>query len=181
MRKVATPVAKQTINLIDKKLPNYSKWNSFALDLAKVITPEPGAIYRVELSFKKSYSLYKCSNSTTETESEEEESEEVRSNDDDYYDYYWYDDYDWYDSKDPCENDYYSRGPIGMNVLASDLGVIAKRGENGSYLFAVTNIVNTQPVSGATVELYNFQQQKLSSGEYLYESVLKLAINEVAA
>ena len=180
LRKVATPVAKQTINLIDKKLPNYSKWNSFALDLAKVITPEPGAIYRVELSFKKSYSLYKCSNSTTETESEEEESEEVRSNDDDYYDYYWYDDYDWYDSKDPCENDYYSRGPIGMNVLASDLGVIAKRGENGSYLFAVTNIVNTQPVSGATVELYNFQQQKLASGITNVEGITKFELNKYA-
>jgi uncharacterized protein YfaS (alpha-2-macroglobulin family) len=180
LRKVATPVAKKTINLVEKKLPNYSKWNSFALDLAKVISPEPGAIYRVELSFKKSYSLYKCLNSTTEAESEEEETEEVRSNDDDYYDYYWYDDYDWYDSKDPCENDYYSRGPIGMNVLASDLGVIAKRGENGSYLFAVTNIVNTQPVSGATVELYNFQQQKLASGITNVEGVTKFELNKYA-
>ena len=180
LRKVASPVAKKTINLVDKKLPNYSKWNSFALDLAKVISPEPGAIYRVELSFKKSYSLYKCSSSTTETESEDEETEEVRSNDDDYYDYYWYDDYDWYDSKDPCENDYYSRGPIGMNVLASDLGVIAKRGENGSYLFAVTNIVNTQPVSGATVELYNFQQQKLASGITNVEGITKFELNKYA-
>jgi hypothetical protein len=180
LRKVASPVAKKTINLVDKKLPNYSKWNSFALDLAKVISPEPGAIYRVELSFKKSYSLYKCSSSTTETESEDEETEEVRSNDDDYYDYYWYDDYDWYDSKDPCENDYYSRGPIGMNVLASDLGVIAKRGENGSYLFAVTNIVNTQPVSGATVELYNFQQQKLASGITNVEGITKFESNKYA-
>nr|WP_321539534.1 hypothetical protein [Flavobacterium piscinae] len=53
LRKVASPVAKQTINLLDKKLPNYSKWNTFAIDLSKIITPEPGAIYRVEMSFKK--------------------------------------------------------------------------------------------------------------------------------
>jgi hypothetical protein len=164
LRKVSSPVAKQTINLLARKLPNYSKWNTFALDLSKIITPEPGAIYRVELSFNKSYSLYKCDFAPTEIkEDREEESEEVRSFNDDYYDYYWYDDYDWYDSKNPCEDDYFRRGPIGMNVLATDLGVIAKRGENGSYILAVTNIVNTQPISGATVQLYDFQQQKIAT------------------
>lgn len=181
LRKVASPVAKQTINLLDKKLPNYSKWNTFAIDLSKIITPEPGAIYRVEMSFKKSYSLYSCSNSVTESESDSEvESEEVRSNDDDYYDYYWYDDFDWYDSQDPCELDYYRRGPIGMNVLASDLGVIAKRGENGSYTFAVTNIVNTQAISGATVELYDFQQQKLASGTTNAEGMAAFQVDKYA-
>ena len=181
LRKVASPVAKQTINLLDKKLPNYSKWNTFAIDLSKIITPEPGAIYRVEMSFKKSYSLYSCSNSVTESEPDsEEESEEVRSNDDDYYDYYWYDDFDWYDSQDPCELDYYRRGPIGMNVLASDLGVIAKRGENGSYTFAVTNIVNTQPISGAKVELYDFQQQKLASGTTNAEGMAAFQVEKYA-
>src|SRR5690606_38847075 len=128
-------------------LPNYSKWNTFALDLSKIITPEPGAIYRVEMSFKKSYSLFKCSETTSDSESDrEEDDEEVRSYDNDYYDDYWYDDYDWYDSQDACQNDYFRRGPIGMNVLASDLGVRAKRGENGSYTIAITNIVSTQPI-----------------------------------
>nr|WP_321539533.1 MG2 domain-containing protein [Flavobacterium piscinae] len=125
--------------------------------------------------------MYSCSNSVTESESDsEEESEEVRSNDDDYYDYYWYDDYDWYDSQDPCELDYYRRGPIGMNVLASDLGVIAKRGENGSYTLAVTNIVTTQPISGAKVELYDFQQQKLASGNTNAEGMTSFQVDKYA-
>ncbi|GGD34165.1 alpha-2-macroglobulin family protein [Flavobacterium orientale] len=181
LRKVASPIAKQTINLLNKKLPNYSKWNTFALDLSKIITPEPGAIYRVEMSFKKSYSLFKCSESTTDSEyNREDVDEEVRSNDDDYYDYYWYDDYDWYDSKDACQDDYFRRGPIGMNVLASDLGVIAKRGENGSYTIAVTNIVNTQPISGATIELYDFQQQKIASGTSDAEGIASFEVSKYA-
>ncbi len=181
LRKVASPVAKQTISLLDKKLPNYSKWNTFALDLSKIITPEPGAIYRVEMSFKKSYSLFKCAETMADNDYErEEESEEVRSNDDDYYDYYWYDDYDWYDSRDACEDSYYRRGPIGMNVLASDLGVIAKRGENGSYTIAVTNIVNTQPISGATVELYDFQQQKIASAPSDAEGMASFQVDKYA-
>jgi alpha-2-macroglobulin len=164
LRKVATPVATQTINLQNKSISNFSKWNAFALDLAKIVTPEPGAIYRVELSFKKSYSLYKCDQPLTpDEESEEEESDEVRSVDEDYYDYYWYDNYDWQDRQDACSDSYFRRGPIGMNVLASDLGVIAKRGENGSYFFAVNNIISTAPVSGANIDLYDYQQQKLKS------------------
>ena len=181
LRKVASPIAKQTINLLNKKLPNYSKWNTFALDLSKIITPEPGAIYRVEMSFKKSYSLFKCSETTTDSdENGEEVSEEVRSNDNDYYDDYWYDDYDWYDSQDACQDDYFRRAPIGMNVLASDLGVIAKRGENGSYTIAVTNIVNTQPISGAKVELYDFQQQKLASGTSDAEGMASFQVDKYA-
>jgi alpha-2-macroglobulin len=181
LRKVATPVAKQTINLQDKKLSNYSKWNAFALDLAKIIKPEPGAIYRVELSFKKSYSLYKCDQQlASDEESEEEESDEVRSVDEDYYDYYWYDNYDWQDRQDACSDSYFRRGPIGMNVLASDLGVIAKRGENGSYFFAVNNIVTTAPVAGATIELYDYQQQKLQSVKTANDGTVSLELEKYA-
>ncbi|MFN3640985.1 MAG: hypothetical protein ACK4UK_08700, partial [Flavobacterium sp.] len=42
LRQVASPVATRTINLQEKKLSNYSRWNAFALDVAKVIQPEPG-------------------------------------------------------------------------------------------------------------------------------------------
>ena len=181
LRKVSSPIAKQTIDLLKHKLPNYSKWNTFALDLSKIITPEPGAIYRVELSFKKSYSLYKCDTTTANlTQEVEEESDEVRSYNDDYYDYYWYDDFDWYDSKNPCEDDYFHRGPIGMNVLASDIGVIAKRGENSSYVVAVTNIVNTQPIPRATVDLYDFQQQKLASTATNAEGIATFELDKYA-
>ena len=181
LRKVSAPVAKQTINLQEKKLSNYSKWNAFALDLAKIINPEPGAIYRVELSFKKTYSLYKCEQASTQTdESDDEEEDEVRSVDEDYYDYYWYDDYEWQDRQDACSDSYYRRGPIGMNVLASDLGVIAKRGENGSYFVAVNNIVTTSPVSGATVDFYDYQQQKLASAKTGSEGTVSVAIEKYA-
>jgi hypothetical protein len=42
------------------------------------------------------------------------------------------------------------------------LGVIAKRGENKSYFFAVNNIVTTDPVCGK-IDLYSYQQQKLAT------------------
>ncbi|WP_300569200.1 MG2 domain-containing protein [Flavobacterium sp.] len=165
LKKVAQPIAKSTINLKENKLVNFSEWNTFALDLSKIITPEPGAIYHVEFSFKKKYSLYKCDN--PQTDEEETEEEEIDENDINYsgnsYDDYYYEDYDWRESQDACTPSYFYNAKIATNILASDLGVIAKRGENKSYLFAVNNIVTTEPVSNARVELYNFQQQKLAT------------------
>ena len=50
LRKVAQPIVKKTIALNKNKLQNSSKWNAYAIDLSKIITPNPGAIYRVEIS-----------------------------------------------------------------------------------------------------------------------------------
>jgi len=164
LKRVGQPVAKSTLNLNEGNLVNSSKWNTFALDLSKIITPEPGAIYRVEFSYKKAYSLYKCENSEAdENENEEEVDEKDVNYSQNAYDDYYYEDYDWRESQDPCTNSYYYNARIGTNILASDVGVIAKRGENKSYLFAVSNIITTEPISNARVDLYSFQQQKLAT------------------
>ncbi len=181
LKKVAQPVAKTTLNLSESKLINPSKWNTFALDLSKIITPEPGAIYRVEFVYKKKYSLYKCE---TSEEDQSEDEEEVDENDVNYsgnsYDDYYYDDYQWRESQDPCTNSYYYNARIATNILATDVGVIAKRGENKSYLFAVNNIVTTEPIANARVDLYNFQQQKITTGTTSSEGIASFQIDKFA-
>ncbi|HLP63460.1 alpha-2-macroglobulin family protein [Flavobacterium sp.] len=167
LKQVGQPIAKSTIDLKQNNLANYSKWNAYALDISKIIQPEPGAIYRVEFSFKKKYSLYKCT-SNPDGEDEEEEEEEIVEDDvnysgGNYYDDYYYDEYDWREDQDPCSNYYYYNTKVGTNILATDLGVIVKRGTDKSIVVAVNNIVTTETVSGATVDLYNFQQQKIAS------------------
>ncbi len=170
LQRVGQPVAKTRLSLKDNKLVNSGKWNAYALDLSQLITPDPGAIYRVEMSFKKAYSLYSCADAETETEPGREV-EEIDENDVNYsggndydYDYDYYDDYNWEEREDPCTKSYYYNTKIATNILATDLGVIAKRGENKSYFVAVNNIITTEPVSGAKVELYSYQQQLLASG-----------------
>ncbi len=182
LKRVAQPVAKSTINLKENTLVNLTKWNTYALDLSKIIIPEPGAIYRVEFSYKKAYSLYKCE--TSEADIDQTEEEEVDENDVNYsgnsYDDYYYDDYEWRESQDPCTGSYYYNAKIGTNILASDLGVIAKRGENKSYLFVVNNIITTEPVSNARVDLYSFQQQKLTTGTTSSEGIASFQLDKFA-
>ena len=182
LKRVGQPIAKSQLNLKENSLINPSKWNTFALDLSKIITPEPGAIYRVEFAYKKAYSLYKCENSATDDSENEEE--EVDENDVNYsgnsYDDYYYDDYEWRESQDPCSSSYYYNARIGTNILATDVGVIAKRGENKSYLFAVNDIITTEPISNATVDLYSFQQQKLASETTTSEGIASFQLNTFA-
>lgn len=182
LKKVAQPVAKTTLKLNESSLVNPAKWNTFALDLSKIITPEPGAIYRVEFEYKKKYSLYKCETSDADQNTEEEE--EVDENDVNYsgnsYDDYYYDDYEWRESQDPCSGSYYYNAKIATNILATDLGVIAKRGENKSYLFAVNNIVTTEPISNAKVELYTYQQQKIATEATNSEGIASFQLNKFA-
>uniref|UniRef100_UPI00404AF52D alpha-2-macroglobulin family protein n=1 Tax=Flavobacterium sp. TaxID=239 RepID=UPI00404AF52D len=180
LRNVALPIVKQTIVLKTNNLANYGDWNAYALDLSKMISVDPGAIYRVELTYKKKYSLYKCATATIDEEEEETDDEgEVRSNEY-YYDDYYYDDYNWNERENPCDNSYYYNNKIFTNVIATDLGVIAKRGENGSYFFAVNDIVTTNPIADATVDLYNFQQQKLATVKTNAEGIATADITKYA-
>ena len=61
------PIARKVFKLTDGALYPLTDWNTYSLDLASVITPEPGAIYKVELGMTKNYSLYTCGAENTDT------------------------------------------------------------------------------------------------------------------
>lgn len=170
LRKVATPVARTTLTLGEDSAQMLKKWNSYALDLASLIEPDPGAIYRVELSFRKKYALYNCTGTTDAQldESFDQMQENYFNNDENYYDYSYY---NWKEKENPCHYTYYYNRTAATNILATDLGVIAKKGNDNSYLFAVTNLLTTHPVKAATVELYSFQQQLIQKLETNAEGI----------
>lgn len=180
IKKVGRRIAKQTIQL-QTEAENSGKWKTYSVDLSKFFKADAGAIYRVELSFNKNYSLYNCDDAPkiTNTENDdyyneedyfEEEAEASAEDDDLREEAYWNNlnyryknySYNWRERDNPCHEAYYNDDRIvSQNLIASNIGVIAKRGTNNSYHFAVTNILNTTPEANATIKLYNFQQQEL--------------------
>ncbi|WP_394748297.1 alpha-2-macroglobulin family protein [Spongiimicrobium salis] len=165
LKTVARPIAKQKLVLENKISSNTGKWTAHAVDLRNLISPEAGAVYRVELNYKPQYSLYQCSNTnfdtneTTENYDTESESSFWDGSENYYNDYY--NGYDWNERENPCHTSYYVNKKIGVNVLASDIGISVKKGVNNSYFVAVTDIINTKPIPNAKVTFYNFQQQIL--------------------
>ncbi len=52
---------------------------------------------------------------------------------------------------------------ISRNVIASDIGLIAKRGGDGNTIIIANDLKSTQPLAGVQLELYDYQQQLIGS------------------
>ncbi|NAS12511.1 alpha-2-macroglobulin family protein [Poritiphilus flavus] len=168
LRSVARPIAQKKISLQSNISDVDGKWKAHALDLSKLISPEVGAIYRVEFDFKPSYSAYSCNTDNFDTlDSSEENFDEAQEDSswdgvENYYSNYYYN-YDWNERENPCHTSYYYDKKVGLNVLATDIGVTVKKGVNKSYFVAVNDLLNTNPIAGAKVSFYNYQQQLIGS------------------
>ncbi len=170
IRRVGRPVASKIIRLDESGVYDLGKWNRFTLDLSEVIEPEAGAIYQVILNFRKSYSLYAC-NDKDLPELELEAPEDNWSSYDFNSGYYGgYDDgysypynYRWNDRDNPCTDSYFFRRSVKRNVLASNLGLIAKIGNDRTLTAFVTDLKTALPLSGVTVDVYDYQNQLLET------------------
>jgi uncharacterized protein YfaS (alpha-2-macroglobulin family) len=183
LKRVGKQVLNKKIPLTVKSSLDRGKWNTYSLDLASLVKTEPGAIYKIILSFKQEYSTYRCDASTvTSDQSSEvtsagnEENSDEDDNDweyygDEYYDDYYDEGYDYYDydyneRDNPCSPSYYNRSrQVSRNVLASDLGLLVKRGTDGSMMIAVNDLRTTKPLPGTIIEAYDYQQQLLASAK----------------
>jgi alpha-2-macroglobulin len=168
LRRVGRMVLRKTILLDQAGNVNYNIWNTYHLDLRALIETEPGAIYRVSLDFRKEYSTYSCDGETEFLPIEIIE-EIYDPHDDIPEQYYFHDDYPydyfkWSERDNPCDVSYYRYKSISQNALASNLGIIAKSGTDGSYMLAVTNLNTTEAVGGVSIEIINYQQQLLTTG-----------------
>ena len=172
MARAGRVVLKKSIPLT--AVTDYGKWNRYTIDLSTLMKMEPGAIYSVILGFKKAYSTYPCGDQDTLEQSITDmvvtDDPELENDQDwDYYSNYDNDDfsnggwrnYRWEERENPCKPSYYFNRSVSRNVLASDLGMIAKAGNDGNYHVFVTDIISTRPLSGIGVEFFNFQLQSM--------------------
>lgn len=205
IKRVGRRIAKQTIQL-QTSSENDGKWRAYSIDLSKLFKADAGAIYRVELSYDRSYSLYNCEANSNGALNEDDEYDDYYYEEEDFYqdentealtedqerreEAYWDNRayryrsyrYNWRERENPCHDAYYNDDKIiSQNLLASNLGVIVKQGTNNRYYFAVTNILTTDPEANATITLYNFQQQEIGRVSTNSEGLASYDSNKFAA
>jgi uncharacterized protein YfaS (alpha-2-macroglobulin family) len=177
LKRVGRLIKKKTIDLTSGAPLDYGSWNAYSVDLSELVQTQPGAIYRIEFSFKRKHSLYPCEEDAempAETEEIEDDYDEDFEDELSYWDsyesyYYDYDNdyyyyYDWEERDNPCSDYYYgSHRTVARNILASDLGIIAKGGSDHTMTFVVCDLRTTEPLSGVAIEIYNYQQQWLGT------------------
>lgn len=185
LRRVGKQVSKSTINLESTGVTDLGKWNRYTLDLSKIISAEPGALYQVKLSFKKSYSTFICESEERDADEltvdswEEPEYENDYGDYYDYYDYYDYEYYDWEQRDNPCHTSYYTNNRIvTRNILASDIGLLAKQGSDGNTHIFATDLLTAQSLSGVQLEIYNYQQQLLATASTSADGKAVIATTE---
>ena len=174
LRRVAKPVVQKTLRLDDDKTLDLHKRQHFSLDIDKFLKTEQGAIYRVTIGFRPAYSLYQSAdtakNLPAENEGNDESYNENRANgvdDDDAfwdrYDSYYPYGYNWERRDDPDSRSYYNKDRWATrNILASNIGLTAKRGNDNSLNIAVSNILTTEPMNGVELEIMDYQHSILS-------------------
>ncbi len=182
LRRSGRLVYKKTLPLNNDPAKDVHKWEDYSIDLSGIIRQEPGAIYRIVLSFKQEYSAYPCGESREMTFSAGSEMMKVTAdalseNDEAEWDKpeTWYSEYDgidwanyrWSERNNPCHASYYmlSERKASCNVLASNLGMIAKQNSGNKLWITVNNIIDTAPAKGAKVTAYNFQLQIIGQAD----------------
>ena len=152
---------------------NLHDWNQHSIDLGGLLKKEPGAIYRIRLSYRLDQSLYGGKEPVISTSAP---NGKPSAEDDAIWDtpspYYWDNDYDWetYDwdeSDDPTKPSYYmdsDRFPY-VQLMASDLGLLAEYAGGNKLWVAVTDLISAKPVSGASLEVFDYQLQSLGTAK----------------
>ena len=198
LRRSGRLVYKKTLWLAKDSSKDVHRWEDYSIDLAGLIHQEPGAIYRVILSFRQEYSAYPCGGSENKemqfadnksSDNLTKVSGETLSEDDEaVWDtpetYYYYNSsvpmdwsqYRWTERDNPCHPSYYMNSDriAACNIFASNLGMIVKRNSLNKLWIAVNNILDTKPVAKAQVTIYNFQLQPIGKGETNGEGLVEI-------
>lgn len=171
LRRVGKPVVQTTISLDEDKGLNLRRKNRFSLDVDRLLKTEPGAIYRVRIGFRQEYSIYACPDAVTQAEEDDDYGHDYygdygdRSLDEDdefwsRYNNHYPHSYRWDQRDNPCHASYYTADRWATrDLLASNIGLIVKGGNDNSMSVVATDILTAEPISGVALKVLDYQQQ----------------------
>ena len=176
VKRFGRPLYSGRVDLINPSGSNPGAWNLYTVDLAEYIDVEPGILYKVELSMRPSYSLNPCTDQeeikkydemlklSEETTQEFWDDPENYYSDSDDFIYYSYG-FNWRDRDNPCKAAYFNPDrKVTRNILASNFGIIAKKGTDNNLRVMVNDILTALPLSEVSVTVFDFQLQEIISG-----------------
>lgn len=186
LQRVGRVVWRKTLDL-DLTADRENRWLKVGLDVQPLLAKSPGGMYRLTLTFRRPHVAWACAGQPSAPESEVKA---APSEDDEQEESYWDGSAEagggsWeerYENRDnPCHPAYYQRFydhdiRAARNVLVSDLGLMAKVGEDDRVLVVVNDLRTTEPVAGAEVTLLDYQQQTLASGRSDGQGLALLAV-----
>ncbi len=192
LARVGRLMLKKSVPLNNTEKNTQGRWTTYYLKLDELIKTEPGAIYRISLGFRQAYSTYPCPDSdgapalTMAEEADDlDENGAWDSPERDYWyyeegDYYEEDEYNYRERDNACSSSYF-RGKgtvVERNILASDIGLIAKRGNDGSLWVTASDLRTAVPMSGVKIDVLDLQRNSLGAPLTDGEGLITLPANK---
>jgi uncharacterized protein YfaS (alpha-2-macroglobulin family) len=198
LMQVGQLAARKTL-FFDEQGGSLSRWGTYAVRLNELITPEPGAIYRLILSASPELSVFICDSLSEKPGRESilaadaqrfrEEAARFDGTHSEYYYfgnvfgdsnyYYYYDDDEEGGLPEACNEYFYYRLTKERNILATNLGLTAKQGSDGRELtFLVHNLLTTHPEGSVSVEAFDYRHSSLGSAVTASDGQARISLRD---
>ena len=153
--------------------PVPGKWTRYNLDVTELTAKHPGGLFQLTLSLAPGDALYDCAGATDAAAAADPvpaSQEDGDSYDASNWDYsqneYEEGEVVWDEREDPCKPAYFRYGQnihASRNLLASNIGLIAKRAQRGKLLAVATALDTAKPLSGVQIKAISYQNQVLAT------------------
>ena len=186
IRRSGRLVCKRTVRLDADPSKDLRHWQDFSVDLSGLFKEEPGAIYRIRITFNKDYSLYgsdyaRGTDGMIDFSSDDPTEEELAVWDvpEPFYydsDYDWTQ-YDWKDRDNPLKPSYYMAYSFPeKNLMTTSLGVIAKYSGGDRIWASVSSIKTADPVFNAGITVYDYQLKEIGFAKTDPEGLAEISL-----
>ena len=174
LKNVGRPVYRGVLPLSGVHPVVLNKWCAYSLNISDLIKVEPGAIYQIQLSMRPEFSLYPCSDDAQvksvkrkgDTKDDQEWLSASYLDESENWNEYEGNQYDWQNRDNPCYLYYFiNHRNTAKNVIASNIGLLAKRGLDNQLLVVATNLLTAQPQSGTEISVFDYQSQVIATGQ----------------
>jgi len=147
------------------------QWTRHYLDATALLKKHPGSLFRLTVSINRGNTVLACENAASPPAPEPpfKNHEDLLVQETSAWNFAEYaygqmDDDNWQDKEDPCKDGYYRHSPnvsSTRNFIASNIGLIAKRGSRGRMHVVATDIRTAKPMAATAIEFFNFQNQSI--------------------
>lgn len=179
LHRVGRPVWRERVS-IDAIEGNANRWIHLALDLSRLLAEHPDGLYNLKLSFDRGDIVYGCDTEAPARVSGPEQPlvpdwEDLHRSDGSYWDFWDTasgEGMSWWEMernrKNPCHPGYYRTYwdhdiTATRNVMVTNLGLLAKQGEDGRIFAVATDLRTAEPRPDVSVRLLDYQLQPLAT------------------
>ena len=156
--------------------PVAGRWARYDLDVTELMRKYPGGMFQLTLQLTPTDSAYPCDagalkeadvvHGKAARPQDQDDGDQVQASNWDYSEEYFDAGGGWAHRADPCHSAYYLYGTnvrAVRNLIASNVGLLAKRDQHGKTIVTATDLRTSQPLSGVNLTLRSFQNQPLAS------------------